>query len=126
MGTKFFGVDIQTLIANSMTSADLPKIILVKKVYGGRTANLTDGITNTSVQYRTRGVVSKTSIGTIADAEQGSITEREVVMIAKPLLDKGVSPAINDQIIAEGRTFTIMSVPDRDPASATFTVSCKE
>jgi len=68
--------------------------------------------------YTTEGIVEAYSEDMIAS---GLVTEkhRKILLLAKPL---ETEPKAGDEIQIEGQAFTVTGVPERDPATATWTV----
>jgi hypothetical protein len=80
---------------------------------------LTSGKAKTETAYSCRGFVDNYKDSQI----DGTIIkkgDRKVILIGDSI-EGGAVPDVNDKVTIEGRTFTIVEVPDRDPAAATFT-----
>jgi len=117
VGNRLFGVDISGIIKQSMAAGLLP-LTLIKEIPGARGAALTDGQAISEKKYPCRGFIDEYKLSQI----DGTTVQRgdKKILIIGDTLPAGVVPQANDRIIAEGATYVIPGVPERDPAIATY------
>lgn len=121
----FFGVDIQSVVADAV-QGQLRPAVLTRETQGG-TLNIPedryedgngDPVAPGTATFNSEGLVEKYSDEMIA-AGLATASQRRILLIAKPL---GTTPKAGDNIEIDGETFTVVGIPDRDPAGATWIV----
>lgn len=117
MGNPLFGVNISGIIKQAMAKGLLP-LVLVKEVAGPRGTIMTEGQVISPRRYPCRGFIDsyKTYQITGTSVQAGD----KKILIIGDTLPTGVVPEMNDRIIAEGTEHVIASLPERDPAAATY------
>lgn len=117
MGNNLFGANISGALAGELGPL-LPKVKLLKKSVSSRTAgSLTSGRTTSYRGYTCRGIVE--SFDQVRFDNTETQAGDRVVLILGDTLPKGVVPAVDDRIEAEGQTLSIVAVM-RDPDAATY------
>lgn len=122
MGNKLFGVNISKIIKDEIGPGVLDAT-LIKKTSGSRTGGqLTGGTNPAPTNYSCKGFIDsqkqKDRDGTLAD--DGS----KIIVLIGDTIDSGnTAPDTQDQVTIEGTTYSISQV-DRDPAAATYTLTC--
>lgn len=113
---KILGVDIAKLVNDNLGSLLLDAQLRreIKSPRGD--SELTAGQRRSHVSYPCKGFIDSYS-----DEEQELIGKgiRKVTLLGGSLPD-GVVPQSDDEILIEGRTLTILGIPRRDPAAATY------
>lgn len=124
MGNRLFGIDITKLIADNIGPGVLPAT-LVKVTQGARTVGqLAGGMNPTTTSYACKGFVDSKDRRD-RDGElvhSGAVT---ILLIGGTISGGSVAPEIGDRVTIESGTFLIETL-DRDPAGATFTLTCKK
>jgi len=119
---EFFGVDLKQTIGEA-TKDQLNKGTLTRKEEAGYDP-IEDETTYTETDYTFDGFVSSYDSYLISDGVvQGN--DREITIIADSLdviPTNGTGDVQADDITIEGNEFTVVRVPDRDPAAATYKV----
>ena len=118
MGQKFFGVDIQSEVANAF-SGEVRTGTLHKKTAGTRTpGTLTGGTNPTEVAHNFDGFLEYKEVRREGEVS-GSI--RNVVTIIAGSLNSGATaPEAGDAITIESLRFVITDLVERDPAEAVY------
>lgn len=125
--SQLFGLELDKIIDGALTEAgglDPRGGTLVKVTSGAREAgSLTSGKEASEQRFPFRGMVSKVHKGPIP----GTIVQagdREVLILGASL-PASVVPELNDKVEVEGASYTILLVPARDPARATYTCTVR-
>lgn len=119
---EIFGTDIASLVADSF-SGQLVPATLTRTVVAGYDP-VTDKEVIETQTFSTEGVVESYSDELIANGIVQT-NDRQILLLATPL---GTEPTPGDggnhpdKITIEGKTYTVVGIPDRDPAAATYTV----
>lgn len=119
---ELFGTDIASLMADSFAGQLVPAT-LTRTVITGYDP-ITDEQTTETQTFTTEGVVTAYSDEMIANGVVQT-NDREILLLAVPLGTEptpGSEDAQPDKITIEGITYTVVGVPSRDPATATYTV----
>jgi hypothetical protein len=123
MGNRLFNVDIAGELNAAMGSL-LPKYKLLKRSVADRTSgSLTSGRAVSFRSFSCRGILSAYAEDRI-DGTNVKSGDRKVLILGDSL-PKGVVPAPDDRIEAEGSTFTVIEV-GRDPDAATYTCQVRD
>lgn len=112
-----FGIDIPDIVTTAFAGQLFP--VTLKRETPGEYDPVTDTWTGGGTEvFTTEGIVESYSEDMIAS---GLVTEkhRKILLLAKPL---NTEPQAGDMIEIEGQTFTVTGIPERDPATATWTV----
>lgn len=119
---KIFGVDIRKVVGQAVGSG-LPLVSLLKVTPGTRTTgSLSGGNNPTSQSFSVRGVVSAINVSRF-EAPIDDATA-QVTLIADGLPET-VSPAVGDEIVADGVQYVVVNVKT-DPAKAAHTLRLTE
>lgn len=122
MGNPLFGIDIAKLIHDNMSSG-LLVATLTKVAPTTRTAGqLTGGRNPTTTDYACRGFIDRKNRKT-QDGELTRDGTMTIVLIGNSIDGGNTAPEIGDYVTIEGTVFSIDAL-DRDPAGATFTLTC--
>lgn len=125
MGNILFGLDIAKIVNDEIQKAGgVLDGTLTKHTNTGRNpAQLSGGQQPASAEHAFKGFIDN------KDQEQqgGSLTQStgQIVAILGDSLPAGVIPETNDLIKIEGIDFTIVGVPERDPAAALYECEVK-
>lgn len=117
-----FGIDIATQVSGAFAGQLLPAT-LTREVVTGYDP-VTDTETTETQTYTSEGVVESYSDELIANGVVQT-NDRKIMLLSQPLGTEpspGDSDTQPDKITIEGKTFTVVGIPDRDPASATYTI----
>lgn len=116
--TQIFGVDIASIVSDSM-SGNLPPVTLRRTVPGTYDPVTDTETAGTDEVFSSYGIVENYSDELRA---AGLVTEkdRRILVLAKNL---GTTPRAGDIVEIEGQKFTVVGIPERDPASATFVMT---
>lgn len=116
--SALFGIEIDQLVSDSLTDQLLTATLTRENpgTYDPITDSYTGGGADST--FTTEGIVESYSDKMIAEGlvEQN---DRKILLIAKPL---GTTPKAGDTITIESEIYTVVGVPERDPASATWMV----
>lgn len=114
-----FGLDIAGIINEAIGDAGgVLSLVLIKTVQGARKANPTEGFDTTEISYPCNGFMDKKN----ARRVKGTLTKMDlnIVVILGASLQSGIVPEQGDKITIEGETLKIDTLPERDPAAATY------
>lgn len=116
-----FGVDIASIISETL-DGQLYEVTLTRKNRGSYDP-ITDSYVNggNDFVFHTDGIVENYSDETIARG-MVMINDRKVLMTAKKL---GTTPKVGDTLTIEGVLYGVIGIPERDPATATWTVQAR-
>lgn len=126
MSKLFFGVDIQGIIGDA-TAGQLPGLILRKKAVAEMDEdNLSGpGFIGDDQDYNTEGTVNDWKTQDVIDAANAQEGDAAIILIAKKLVDQGVSPTTLDTIIDGSDVWTIISTVT-DAANAKWICHCRK
>jgi len=124
MGTKLFGVDISGLVHQHI-SPGIPKAKLIKVSRKPNPAKLTGKPLITEEKHDCSGFAES-----FKQRELTSdilVSDRKIILIGDSL-PSGVTPDKDDSVFieSENKTFNVLEILDRDPASATWTLHGRE
>lgn len=112
-----FGLNIGKIVNDALTSAGgLVAGTLTSYTPGTRSTNKTDGTNPTSTSHTFQGFVEQEEV---RDGTVGSVN-RSTVSIMGASLDPVVAPKVNDQVVIDGGTYTLVKLIDLDPAEALY------
>jgi hypothetical protein len=112
-----FRAGISQAIANALGPLVFD-VTLIKASGSSRSGNLTAGETKAEASYTAKGWVDEYMARQI-DGTSVRAGDKKIVVLGDTIQD-GQIPEVNDQIVAEGQTWRIVTVPARDPAGATY------
>jgi hypothetical protein len=122
--TRIFGLDIARIVSQAIPPSAVPSMVLRQWTAGTRTTgHVAAGTQPTSQDYACRGIFDSYVRRPMMDADQVQVGDKKFLIIAQPLNDAGVIPEVDDEIVdAQGASYRVVYVPERDPASATYEV----
>jgi hypothetical protein len=119
---KSFGINLPKLIADNLGNAVLPAT-LRKITQGSRTGgNLTGGRNPTTTDYSCRGFIDSQK----RESLNGTLVDdgTKIVVLLGDTIAGGQVPSTSDRVLIEGTEYSIELI-DRDPASATYTLTVR-
>lgn len=118
---KLFGVNVSGLI-HKYVSPGVFDAVLTKVTPGTRTPGAeTSGTNPTTVDYPCRGFIDSQK----QDPIKGTLSPdgtKKIILIGDSIAS-GAVPEIADRVTIESATYEVMHI-DRDPAAATYTLTC--
>lgn len=121
MGNNLFGADIAGQIAAGL-GHHLLGFQLLKTVEGTRSsADIAAGKQPSTKSFSCRGILESFSARQI----DGTIVKSgdRKIMILGGTLPNGIVPSVQDKVLAEGSTYTITALVERDPDAASYTLA---
>lgn len=130
---EIFDTDIAELIDENIPEGALPDIVITRVTFGARPADVTQARPKTTTTYTTRGLKISPNKRQKDSAPTNSATgrtlaqapaEASIFFLARTLENQEAdfAPKPGDRIEIESETWFVVSVQDRDPAAATWTV----
>src|SRR5690625_5105035 len=114
---SLFDIDIQGIVSDSLSGQLYPATLT--RVIPGEYDPITDTWTDEqTLEFHSEGII-ETYSEEMRAAGLATEKDRKILLLAKPL---GTDPKAGDTIEIEGQTLTVTGIPERDPASATWTV----
>ena len=125
MGNKLFGVDIAGLVHEHISLGVLPAILRTYSTQPAQGSTLLSPPNKEPTNNDCRGFVEtfEQDIDEV-NGEPVQEDDRMIVLIGDSL-PAGIIPKKNDEIDIEGLTFKVLSIADRDPAAATYTLHAR-
>jgi len=125
MGNKLFGVDIAGIVHEHVSPGVLPAVLRTYSSESPSGGTLLSAPEKTSSNNDCRGFVEmfEQDIDEV-NGEKIQEDDRKIVLIGDSLPDD-IIPKKNDEIDIEGLTFKVLSIADRDPAAATYTIHAR-
>jgi len=121
MGNKLFGIDIAKIIDKNISKGVLPAVLTrLSDQEKAADAPLLAPPTKTPKEYGCRGFTDDFKIEQI-DGIQIQEDDRKIVLIGDSI-EGGIIPAKGDTIFIESTLFQVLSILERDPAAATYTI----
>lgn len=118
MGNNLFGVDIASIV-NQAIAPGLLDAVLIKTIVGGYDSNdYTAGPSLTTANYTAKGIIENYQQDQI-DGTDIKKDDKKILLIGNSIQSNQV-PETDDKITIEGHTYAVVSVPERDPAAATY------
>lgn len=127
MGKKFWGVDIQSEIAEAMPPADMLPLILTKRAVGIRSPSAQSAGTNPGPprDYVCHGMIADYTVQQRIEDPLIQRGDKKIVIIAKPLADEGVRPDTNDVVTDDdGQIYTVIRAMSNS-AEAVWICQCR-